>query len=169
MIDKKSDWHQIGTIVSVVAALVSLGGAIWTVNIHKQGTAELARVRAIGGEGFDRKGIEFAMILLRKPRASVAERRWALDVLSIAEKVPMSGTRKKQIAQSDQSLSEIGKSIPEAKELSDKLELIPFWLDLAMDNVLDGLSLGEEPEGGMFDLNLEGLQNLSPYAHENSP
>ncbi|MGE0008886.1 MAG: hypothetical protein AB7S92_25315 [Parvibaculaceae bacterium] len=158
MTDRRSEWRQTGTIVSIVAAVVSLGAAIWTVNIQKQGAAELARIKAIGG--LDRKGTEFAMILLRKPNASLAERRWALDVLSAAEKVPMSPTRKRQITRSGQALSEIGKSIPEAKALNDKLEAIPFWLDLTMDDVMDGLPLVGSPESGMLDLNIDDLQSL---------
>jgi hypothetical protein len=168
MRDNKSDWYQTGTILSILAAFVSLSAAIWTINVQKQGAAELARIKAVGG--LDRKGIEFAMILLRKPNASVAERRWALDVLSIAVEVPMSGTRKQQIAQSGQSLSEIGKSIPEAKELSDKLDKNPFWLDLTMDSVLDNLPVVGGSEGSVFDLNLDELENLwAPYTDKTAP
>lgn len=149
-----SDWQRTGLIVSILAAFISIGGAIWTINIQKQGAAELARLRNVGG--LDHKSTEFAMILLKKPKATVAERRWALDVLSIAEKVPMSGTLRQQIARSSQPLAEIGKFIPEAKELNDKLEAIPFWLDIAVD-MIDGLpdvgdAASETFGGGILDL-----------------
>lgn len=134
-----SDWQRTGLIVSILAAFISIGGAVWTINIQKQSAAELARLKSVGG--LDNKSVEFAMILLKKPNASVAERRWAVDVLSIAEKVPMSGTRRGQIARSGQPLAEIAKVIPEVRELNDKLEAIPFWLDLAADviDVIDFL------------------------------
>lgn len=151
---KTSDWQRTGLIVSILAAFLSIGGAIWTMNIQKQGAAELARLRNTGG--LEQKSAEFAMILLKKPHASVAERRWALDVLSIAEKVPMSGTRRQQIARSGQPLAEIARFIPEAKELNDKLEAIPFWLDIAAD-VIDALpavgdAASDALEGGLLDL-----------------
>lgn len=151
-----SDWQRIGLIVSIVAAFISIGGAVWTINVQKQSAAELARLKNVGG--LDNKSVEFAMILLKKPNASVAERRWAVDVLSIAEKVPMSGTRRGQIARSTQPLAEIAKVIPEAKELNDKLEAIPFWLDLAADviEVIDvlpsvGDAAGDALEGGLLE------------------
>ncbi|QIG46987.1 hypothetical protein G5V57_04015 [Nordella sp. HKS 07] len=154
---KTPDWHRTALIVSILAAFVSIGGAVWTINIQKQSAAELARIRNVGG--LDQKSVEFAMILLKKPNASVAERRWAVDVLSIAEKVPMSGTRRQQIARSKQPLPELGKYIPEARELNDKLEAIPFWLGLAADviDVMDSLpsvsdSAVETLGGGLLDL-----------------
>lgn len=154
---KKPDWQRTALIVSILAAFISIGGAVWTVNIQKQSAAELARIRDVGG--LDRKSVEFAMILLKKPHASVAERRWAVDVLSIAEKVPMSGTRRQQIARSNRSLSEIGKNIPEARQLNDKLEAIPFWVGLAVDmiDVMDSLpSVGDSAVetlgGGLLEL-----------------
>jgi hypothetical protein len=156
-----SDWQRTGLIVSILAALISICAAIWTINIQKQSAAELARLKTVGG--LDTKSVEFAMILLKKPSASVAERRWAVDVLSIAERVPMSGTRRQQIARSGRPLAEIGKFIPEAKELNDKLEAVPFWLDLAADviDIIDVLpSVGDAASdalnGGLLD-----LQNLT--------
>jgi hypothetical protein len=152
-----SHWQRTGLIVSILAALISICAAIWTINIQKQSAAELARLKSVGG--LDNKSVEFAMILLKKPNASVAERRWAVDVLSIAEKVPMSGTRRGQIARSGQPLAEIAKVIPEARELNDKLEAIPFWLGLATD-VIDGIDFlpmvgdaaSDALEGGLLDL-----------------
>jgi hypothetical protein len=155
------DWQRTGLIVSILAAFISICAAVWTINIQKQSAAELARLKSVGG--LDTKSVEFAMILLKKPNASVAERRWAVDVLSIAEKVPMSGTRRQQIARSGRPLAEIGKFIPEAKALNDKLETIPFWLDLAADviDVIDVLpSVGDAAsdalEGGLLDLPVLG-------------
>lgn len=156
-----SDWQRTGLIVSILAALISICAAIWTINIQKQSAAELARLKTVGG--LDMKSVEFAMILLKKPRASVAERRWAVDVLSIAEKVPMSGTRRQQIARSGRPLAEIGQFIPEAKELNDKLEAVPFWLDLAADviDVIDILPSAGDAASDAFDGGLLNLQTLT--------
>ncbi len=154
---KTPDWHRTALIVSILAAFVSIAGAVWTINVQKQGAAELARIRNVGG--LDQKSVEFAMILLKKPNASVAERRWAVDVLSIAEKVPMSGTRRQQIARSNQSLSEIGKYIPEARELNDKLEAIPFWVGLAAD-VIDAVDNLPSVSGSAVDTLGGGLLGL---------
>lgn len=155
---KTCDWQRAALIVSVFAAFVSIGAAVWTINIQKQSAAELARLKSAGG--LDQKSTEFAMILLKRPNASIAERRWAVDVLSLAEKVPMNGTRRQQIARSNQPLAEIGKYIPEAKELNDKLEAIPFWLDLAAD-VIDILPSVGEAASDAFGNSLLDLQPLT--------
>jgi hypothetical protein len=132
-----SAWHWAGiggAAISIVAAVVSWVGTIQTARINKEAT-QAAQINKEAAEkvarALDFKIIDWAMIVMQDPDSTVAQRGWALGILSAWRNVPLSSDRRREIARSGKTLVETGRFIPEAKVLNDKLNDIPFWQYLA--------------------------------------
>jgi hypothetical protein len=95
-----SAWHWAGVgaaAISICAAVASWVGTIQTAQINKEAAIRAAHINKEAAEKaartFDFKIIDWAMIVMQDPDSSIAQRGWALGILSEWKKVPLSSYR----------------------------------------------------------------------------